>query len=176
MKLMRRQVLAGLMLTATPLRAAGVQPAARLARSVEGLVDASALRITDATGTAVSLSDWRGRWVVLNLWGPWCLPCKREMPSLVRLSGALDPSRVAVLPLAFDPRGAVWVKKFFREEHITGFPVLMGDGENLNAVLGLAGLPTTALIDPQGRHAFTIAGEATWDDAETLAWVEELVG
>lgn len=177
MRLTRRQVLAGLALTATPLAAEpGVASAASLARAVDPPADISELLIHDADGQPVSMTDWRGRWVVLNLWGPWCLPCKREMPSLLRLSQVLSPDRAIVLPLAFDWRGPLWVKKFYREEKITGLPVLMGDGENLNAVLGLSDLPTTVLINPEGHHAFTIPGEATWDDAETLAWLEKLIG
>lgn len=173
--LTRRMVLAGLALGATPLAGAGyAPPAVTLVRAVPGRPSALGLQIADATGAALTLDRWRGRWVVLNLWAPWCLPCRREMPSLQRLADTLDQDRFAVLPLAFDRRGPIWIRKFYREEQIDGFPVLMGDGANLDAVLGLTDLPTTALIDPDGRHAFTVAGEAQWDDPASLTWLNGL--
>lgn len=173
----RRQMLAGLICAAMPLRAAeSAASAATLARPVSEPRDATALKIRDDTGAPVSLTAWHGRWVILNLWAPWCVPCRREMPSLMRLAAALDPEKAAVLPLAFDWRGPVWVQKFYREEKITGLPVLVGDGHNADAVLGLSDLPTTALINPNGQHVFTVAGEANWDDPETLSWLAGLTG
>ncbi|MDU8927197.1 TlpA disulfide reductase family protein [Alisedimentitalea sp. MJ-SS2] len=172
MRLTRRQILAGLALTASPLRAAGnVPPAASLVRPVDRPRDVSALKIKDEDGNTVSLTDWKGRWRLVNMWSPWCLPCQREMPSLMRLSRALDPAKTLVLPLAFDWRGPVWVRKFYRDEGITGLPVLMGDGENAHAVLGLSNLPSTAVITPLGQLVQTVEGEATWDDPATLAWL-----
>ena len=79
-----------------------------------------------------------------------------------------------LVPLAFEWRGPLWVRKFYREVGITGLPVYLGDGENMHETLGLSDLPTTAIIDPQGRHVFTVAGEATWDDAATVEWLSGL--
>lgn len=149
-------------------------PAATLARPAVPQRDALGLQVTNETGDPVRLAEYAGRIVILNLWGPWCLPCRREMPSLSRLSSQVDPARIAVLPLAFDWRGPVWVRRFFGETGINNLPVLMGDGENLKAVLGLEDLPTTAVLNPAGRHIYTVAGEARWDDAATLAWLDDL--
>ena len=169
-------MLAGLLLAASPLRAGETAPsAAALARKVDVSRDLNALLIRDENGAARSLSEWHGRWVVLNLWGPWCLPCKEEMPSLVRLAAHLDPARARSfrLPLTGAARSG---SEILPRRGIEGFPVLMGDGENLDAVLGLSALPTTLVIDPSGRHAFTIAGEAVWDDKATLNWLDALSG
>jgi hypothetical protein len=95
---------------------------------------------------------------------------------LAQLATRLDPEKAVVLPLAFDWRGPVWVRKFYNEEGIDGLPVLLGDGRKVDSVLGLSDLPTTALIDPQGRHVFTVAGEADWNDTETLDWLTGLIG
>ncbi len=115
-----------------------------------------------------------GRAVILNLWAPWCLPCRREMPSLARLARALDGAGALVLPLAFEWRGATAVRRFFTETGIEGLPVWIGDGANLMATLGLENLPTTAIIDRQGMMVQTIAGEAHWDDPATIAWAQSL--
>ena len=171
----RRSVLAGLALAARPLRGADTAPpAVDMAVAVTPPVSADGLLITDGDKAPVPVDRWRGRWVVLNLWAPWCLPCRREMPSIERLSRQLDPAHVALVPLAFEWRGPIWVQKFYRENGITDLPVFLGDGENMQAVLGLSDLPTTAILDPEGRHVMTVSGEASWDDPATLAWVQGL--
>lgn len=175
MNLHRRSFLnAAIALAATPLFGADQVPsAASLARAVPPtLLDA--LLIKDGDGTQLPLDIWRGKWLIVNLWAPWCLPCRREMPSLERLSARLDPEHAALIPLAFEWRGPIWVQKFYREEGISTLPIYLGDGENLEAVLGSANLPTTLILDPSGHHVFTVSGEATWDDPETLSWISGL--
>lgn len=176
MRTTRRGVLAGLGATlALPgiLRAeeALPPPAATLARAATPPRDASGLIMKDGEGAALALADFAGKIVVLNLWGPWCVPCRREMPSLARLATTLDPARGVVLPLAFDWRGASAVRRFYRETDITNLPVLTGDGDNLKAVLGLENLPTTAIIDRTGRMIEYVEGEARWDDPTTIEWL-----
>lgn len=177
MILTRRLFLAGLSVSATPLRAAGaVPPAAALVQPVPGGADISALLIRNEDGHEVNLADWRGRWIILNFWAPWCVPCRLEMPSLDRLSARLDPDRAVLLPLAVDQRGVVPVRKFYADTGLTHLPIYMGEPENMDAVMGTANLPTTAIIDPDGRHVFTVSGEAQWDDPLTIAWLARLMG
>lgn len=132
------------------------------------------LAMKDADGATVSLAAFAGQIVVLNLWAPWCLPCRREMPSLSRLSKRLEGQAVAVLPLCFDWRGAIGARRFFTETEIENLPVLIGDGENLASTLGLERLPTTAILDRSGQHVLTVAGEAQWDDDATYDWLTSL--
>lgn len=176
MTLTRRLFLAGLTVAASPLRAAGqVPPAAALVQPVPGGADISGLLIQREDGSSASLTDWRGRWIILNFWAPWCVPCRLEMPSLDRLSARLDPERAVLLPLAVEPRGGAPVRRFYADVGITNLPVYLGSPENMNAVMGTAKLPTTAIIDPDGRHVFTVAGEATWDDPLTWAWLDRVM-
>lgn len=136
--------------------------------------DASGLTIEDETGTPVPLARFAGEVLVVNLWATWCFPCRREMPSLARLAVALDGAPVRVLPLAFDRMGAVAVRRFYREIGVTSLPILIGDGPNLKATLGIERLPTTLLLDTQAHHIATVAGEAQWDDAPTRDWLLSL--
>lgn len=145
--------------------------AASLARPVSPGVSAAGLLIEDAEGSIVPLSAFAGQVLVVNLWGPWCLPCRREMPSLARLAMRLEGKGASVLPLAFDWRGAIGVRRFYKEIGVDNLPVLIGEGENLQATLGVELLPTTVLLDGRANHVATVAGEATWDDDETVAWV-----
>ena len=148
--------------------------AATLARTAAPSRDATPLQMVDADGTPRSLSDYAGQIVVLNLWGPWCVPCRREMPSLARLATALDGKGVTVLPLAFDWRGASGVRRFYRETEIAHLPILIGDGDNLNATLGIENLPTTVILDRAGQTLALIEGEAHWDDEPTQEWLLSL--
>ncbi len=139
------------------------------ARSISGLI------VKDEAGELIPASHFLGRLTVINLWAPWCTPCRREMPSLSRLARRLaDVDNIEVLPLAFDWRGAARVRTFLTEAGIDNLPVRLGNGENLDATLGLSRLPTTAIVSPDGKCFVTVEGEASWDDDATLAWLERL--
>jgi len=111
---------------------------------------------------------------VVNLWATWCLPCRREMPSLARLAAALEDAPVRVLPLSFDRGGAATVLRFYRDIGVTTLPVLIGDGQNLKAALGIRRLPTTLILDGAAHHIATVGGEAVWDDPQTETWLRGL--
>ncbi|MEZ5722618.1 MAG: TlpA family protein disulfide reductase [Paracoccaceae bacterium] len=89
-------------------------PAASLARPAAPVTSAAGLEMTDGNGNPVPLSTWAGQVIVLNLWAPWCLPCRREMPSLARLADRLAGRSAVVLPLAFRRQGASAVRQFLR--------------------------------------------------------------
>ncbi|MBK8456888.1 MAG: TlpA family protein disulfide reductase [Phyllobacteriaceae bacterium] len=150
--------------------------AVELARPLDPPRMARGLVMTDEAGAVLSIGSYSGKLVLLNLWGPWCAPCRREMPSLSRLAASNDPEKLAIIPLAFDWRGAKAVRSFYDELAIANLPVVMGKGENADAVLGLSRLPTTALIDREGNGFAAVAGEATWDDDATIAWLAKLAG
>lgn len=181
MRLTRRHTLFGLAASlATPIWASQSRPdgplpsAVDLLQVVENGPSALGLKIKNEDKALVAFEDWLGTWTLLSLWGPWCIQCRNEMPSVARMSRKLDTTHVRLLPLAFDWRGPYFVRKFLNEIEVTDFPVFMGDGENLDATLGLSRLPTTAILDPDGIHRFTIAGEAIWDDQKTLTWLNSL--
>lgn len=150
---------------------AGAPSASALARPTDPPRDASALKVTEADGTLRHLSDWAGNVVLLNFWGPWCVPCQKEMPSIARLAERVSGAGLVVLPLAFDWRGPNSVRRFYKDNGILGLPVLMGDGENLKQVLDTELLPSSMLIGRDGHSLFVISGEATWDDDATVNWL-----
>lgn len=155
-------------------RAADHWPAAEQAIPISPRRAISGLSMRNAQGEEVTLADFKGQCVVLNLWATWCVPCRREMPALSRLARMTEGANIAILPLCFDPNGAEAAAAFYAEFGIGNLPVLTGDAGNLKRALSVAGLPSTLVIDPSGLHAATVIGEAVWDDAATAAWLRRL--
>ena len=176
----RRAVIGGIFalgLTGPAWAEAGFAPsAATLARPVAEGRSALPLRIRDLSGNKVALGDFGARLTVLALWAPWCLPCRRELPSLAALDARLSRLGAArVVPVGFDWRGATALRRYFDEVGIRRFDPLLGDGENLAAVLGVEALPTTLVLNAEGRVIAQVEAEARWDDDATLSWLLDLM-
>src|SRR5260221_6976490 len=73
------------------------------------------LRFVDADGQALSLADFRGRPILLNIWATWCVPCRKEMPSLDRLQAWRDQDTLVVLALCIDRQGPSVVTPFYQQ-------------------------------------------------------------
>ena len=129
------------------------------------------LRFADGAGRALSLADFRGRVVLLNLWATWCAPCREEMPALDRLQARLGGSGFEVVALSVDQGGPEAVRAFYDDLGLDALGVrLDASGEAMRA-LGVAALPTTLLIDASGREVGRFVGAAEWDDPETVALI-----
>ena len=125
-------------------------------------------------GEARTLRDYVGRGVVLNFWATWCVPCVQEMPALAKLAGLVADANVAVLPLSSDRGGAPAVARYFEEKSIGGLPVLLDPRGAAARAFGARGIPTTILIDAQGRERGRYEGAADWASAEAVAAVKAL--
>lgn len=130
----------------------------------------------DAGGTEHRLKEFLGRGMVVNLWATWCAPCVAEMPSLQKLSVALAPFDIAVLPLSSDRGGAAKVAAYFRDRGISGLPVLIDPKGAAGQAWGARGIPTTLLIDRQGREVGRVEGAADWSSPQAEALVRKLIG
>ncbi|MFD0945287.1 TlpA family protein disulfide reductase [Sphingomonas canadensis] len=122
-------------------------------------------------GAKVTLADFKGRPLLVNLWATWCAPCVKEMPTLDALAGELQ-GKVQVLVVSQDLKGAEKVGPFFAERKFAHLqPYLDPDG-----LLGIAyntNLPTTVLYDSQGREVWRMLGEADWTSADVKAKIAE---
>ncbi len=117
----------------------------------------------DAEGHAVTLGDFHGKLVLLNLWATWCGPCVEEMPSLAHLSQKFSGQGLAVVAVSQDRGGLSTVQKFFQEHALTGLPIYLDKTAKTSNTLGARGLPTTILIDQTGHEIGRLEGNYDWD-------------
>lgn len=134
------------------------------------------VRFRDGEGRAMSLSDFRGRVVLLNLWATWCPPCRQEMPTLDRLQKQLGGAEFEVLALSIDRGGAFAVKSFYDDIGIEALRVYVDATGDAAVALGAIGIPTTLLIDRQGREIGRMAGPAEWDGPAAVGLVRRHLG
>ncbi|MDA8253378.1 MAG: TlpA disulfide reductase family protein [Rhodospirillales bacterium] len=131
---------------------------------------------TTGAGQTRMLAAWRGDGIVLNLWATWCLPCKAEMPALDRLAQIVAASRIVVLPVSIDTGGRKAVMTFYRENRIAHLPVLLDPEGRMVTALKAPGVPTTVIIDRQGRMVGQVEGPVQWDAPSSVALLRKLVG
>jgi cytochrome c biogenesis protein CcmG/thiol:disulfide interchange protein DsbE len=130
------------------------------------------LAMVQLDGGVWRLADHRGQVVLVNYWATWCGPCWEETPGLIRLSQELGPKGLAVVGVAIDEGGQEKVRKFVDELRVP-YPVVLP--ERLSQMeFGLAGVPTTVLVDRQGRVAKTYVGAVR--QADFKSDVETLLG
>ncbi len=128
------------------------------------------IKFQDAEGRERTLADWRGKVVLLNLWATWCLPCRREMPSLDRLQAELGSDTFEVVALSVDRKGLDASRKFLEETKVERLGLYVDPTGRATSELRVVGLPATLLLDAQGREVGRLLGPAEWDseDAKRL--------
>jgi thiol-disulfide isomerase/thioredoxin len=130
---------------------------------------------TDAAGREISLGDFRGKLVLVNLWATWCGPCVEEMPSLDRLQARLGGRDFTILAVSSDRAGAKVVEPFVRKLGLADLKVYLDPKSTVNRAFGVRGLPTSILIDAEGRELGRLEGGAKWDSPETIAFLKHFI-
>ena len=134
-------------------------------------VPAPAISFQDGERLKLTLADFRGQVVLMNFWATWCAPCIRELPSLDRLQARLKPSGVKIVALSIDRSGVDAVKKFFVENGIRNLDVYVDPTMDAQEAFKIPGLPTSVLIDRNGRDRGRLVGPADWGGAEAAQLV-----
>jgi thiol-disulfide isomerase/thioredoxin len=127
------------------------------------------LNFTNGENAPMTLADFRGRMVLLNLWATWCVPCRKEMPALDRLQAKLGGPGFTVVPVSIDHRGRDAVARFYRELGLTSLGIYVDKSADGTYTVSAMGMPTTLLIDAQGRELGRVIGPAEWDGAVMLS-------
>ncbi len=130
---------------------------------------APAVTFADERGALRTLADFHGQAVLLNFWATWCVPCKREMPSLDRLEAALGSPAFQVVPLSQDRTMVNKVRAFYDEQSIAALPLYIDQSGASQRAFGITGLPSTILIDADGKVVGRMVGPAEWDSPEAIA-------
>jgi thiol-disulfide isomerase/thioredoxin len=130
---------------------------------------------TDVDGVERTLSEWRGKVVLVNLWATWCAPCKVEMPSLDRLQAKLGGEDFAVVPISLDWSGAEKPRKFLEGEKLANLPLFLDSSKTAMKTFNAPGLPLSVLIDREGREIARLAGAAEWDSADAEAVIRKAI-
>ncbi|HVB78751.1 MAG TPA: redoxin family protein [Candidatus Binataceae bacterium] len=133
-------------------------------------------RFQDEAGRPLSLADFRGKVVLLNIWATWCPPCRKEMPTLDRLQAKLGGSDFQVVALSIDEKGASAVRAFFQEIGVRALKIYVDPSMRATTALGVPGVPTTLLIDRSGREIGRHLGPADWDSAPVVQTLRERIG
>lgn len=131
--------------------------------------------ITDRAGRSLTLDDFQGRVVLLNVWATWCAPCLEEMPTLDALQEKLGGEDFLVLPLSIDRAGIKVVRRFYDELSIRHLGIYLADSTRAMLAFGVQGLPTTILIDRKGLERGRLVGPADWDSRQVIAQVQGLI-
>lgn len=126
------------------------------------------LTFVDGEGDEMSLKAFEGQIVLLNIWATWCVPCREEMPSLDRLQAQLGGPDFKVVPLSIDREGLPAVKAFYEELGLKALGIYVDQSGRASGKLGAAGIPTTLLVDRQGREIGRTVGPAEWDSDDVV--------
>jgi thiol-disulfide isomerase/thioredoxin len=130
----------------------------------------------DADGKPHHLSEFAGKNVVLNLWATWCVPCVAELPALAEFARRAGTEGIVVIPLSSDMGGADVVRKFYKARGLTDLPVWLDPKGDAARAWGVRGIPTTLLIDRQGRERARVEGSVDWAAESSFSRVRALLG
>lgn len=129
----------------------------------------------DEAKKPVKLNKWRGKVVVLNIWATWCPPCVKEMPTLDRLQQRLGGDFFQVVVLSVDEGGIEAVSKFFEQTRVKNLEIYLDPGFKAASALNAPGLPTTILIDVNGKEMGRLVGDAEWDTPEMIGFFRKII-
>ena len=133
------------------------------------------IRFQDDQGHDLTLADFRGRAVLLNLWATWCVPCRQEMPTLDRLEARFGGKDFLVIALSIDRKGVDAVRDFYREVGVEKLAIYLDPSGKGSRGLAIPGVPATLLINQEGREVARKMGAAEWDGPEMVSLIERTI-
>jgi thiol-disulfide isomerase/thioredoxin len=117
----------------------------------------------DETGRKIALDRFHGRFVLLNFWATWCPPCRAEMPSLNSLAAHFPATELSIVPVSVDVAGVVAARGYYSELRLDRLPLYVDPSMGAMHAVAVVGIPTTLLLDREGREIGRLVGAAQWD-------------
>lgn len=129
----------------------------------------------DELGKPLTLPQFQGKVVLLNIWATWCAPCRAEMPTLDRLQKRLGSENFTVVALSIDFNGVKAIRDFYSEIGIKNLTIYIDESGRTLDKLHIRGVPATLLIDRHGREVGRMLGPAEWDSPEFLIFLDRYI-
>ncbi len=169
--------------TAQEARAPEPRPPATAASTEKGFAfnaletprEVPELRFVNGDGRELTLEAFERRTILLNVWATWCVPCREEMPALDRLQAKLGGPDFEVVPLSIDREGLPVVKAFYEELGLEALGIYVDRSGKAQRALSVLGIPTTLLVDREGRELGRTLGPAEWDSDEIVEFLRTVV-
>ncbi|MBX3324605.1 MAG: TlpA disulfide reductase family protein [Nitrospira sp.] len=130
--------------------------------------------LQDLAGNVISLSQLRGKVVLLNFWATWCGPCRVEMPAMEQLYRTLPRGQFEILAVSTDAQGAAVTRPFQKRMGFT-FPILHDSEYRVGLAYGARTIPITFMVDRQGVVRQKIFGARDWDSPEARDLIHALM-
>ncbi len=131
-----------------------------------GQAELSRVSLTDADDNDVSLAQFKGKVVLLNVWATWCGPCVEEMPKLDHLQATMGGSDFTVVPVAIDRGGAHKAMPFLARMNVSAMKPMFDQSNSIGRVLSASRIPVSILIGRDGNEIGRLVGSADWDTPE----------
>lgn len=125
-------------------------------------------------GKKISLTDFKGKVVFLNIWATWCPPCREEMPSMEKLYQELKGNDFEILAVSVDASGATAVAPFMKEYKLS-FPALLDPGGTIKNLYGTTGVPESFIIGKEGIIEKVVIGPMDWSTPEVVRFFRNLI-
>lgn len=129
----------------------------------------------DLPDGAKPISSFQGQFLIINFWATWCAPCRREMPQFEHLQEILGPYNVRVMAISLDRGSREKPDAFLDELGVVAITRGHDAEQAIARQIGLFGVPTTLIVDPEGYELARLQGEAEWDSEEAVAVMIALI-
>jgi cytochrome c biogenesis protein CcmG/thiol:disulfide interchange protein DsbE len=128
----------------------------------------------DLEGRKVSLSDFRGKVVLVNIWATWCPPCRDEMPSMQKLYERFKGEHFEIVAVSINTDGREAVARFMQQMNLT-FPALLDPKEKIRSLYGITGVPESFIVDREGILVNKVIGPMDWSSPPVFDFFQELI-
>lgn len=149
-------------------------PAEKSAVAIENSPAPDVSVVSLANGNTLNLSELKGKVVLLNFWATWCPPCRKEIPSMMKLNSLMAGKPFQMVAISIDEGGKPAIESFFKESGFSLPAYIDGSGASAKSY-GITGVPESFIIDKNGVLVKKVIGGFAWDSPEAVSFLEGLM-